>query len=134
MAITPYLLYEDVDKALKFLSKAFGFRGCGAKAVGSDGKTHHAAMRLGKDMVMMGRPGRGYRNPKRLGHVTQSLYVNVSSVDRHFARAKRAGATIVEKPSNTEYGHRRYGAADPEGHVWYFAREIRRPRARPRAT
>jgi uncharacterized glyoxalase superfamily protein PhnB len=26
MSITPYLLYEDVGGALKFLSKAFGFR------------------------------------------------------------------------------------------------------------
>jgi len=26
MAIIPYLLYEDVDEALKFLAKAFGFR------------------------------------------------------------------------------------------------------------
>ena len=26
MAITPYLLYEDVDAALKFLSRAFGFK------------------------------------------------------------------------------------------------------------
>lgn len=134
MAITPYLLYEDVDKALKFLSKAFGFRKCGADLLGSDGKFNHAAMRLGDDTVMMGRPGRGYRNPKRLGHVTQNLYVTVANLDRHFARAKRAGATILEPPTNTEYGHRRYGVADPEGHVWYFAQEIRRSKARRKAT
>lgn len=37
MAITPYLLYEDVDRALTFLSKAFGFRKCGAQMRGADG-------------------------------------------------------------------------------------------------
>jgi uncharacterized glyoxalase superfamily protein PhnB len=60
-----------------------------------------------------------------LGQSTQSLYVNVENVDKHFARAKKAAATILEEPADTEYGHRRYGAEDPEGHQWYFAQEIR---------
>jgi uncharacterized glyoxalase superfamily protein PhnB len=84
--------------------------------VGRDGKINHAAMQLGDDLIMMGCPGSAYRNPKRLGHSTQSLYVNVEDVDKHFARAKKAGATILQEPTDTEYGHRRYGAADPEGH------------------
>lgn len=127
MAITPYLLYEDVGGALKFLAKAFGFRKYGAQMSGPGGKINHAAMQLGDDLIMMGCPGSGYRNPKRLGHATQSLYVNVADVDKHFARARKAGATILQEPTDTEYGHRRYGAADPEGHQWYFAQEI--PRA-----
>jgi PhnB protein len=130
MAITPYLLYEDVGGALKFLSKAFGFRKCGAQMKGADGKINHAAMQLGDDLIMMGCPGPGYRNPKRLGHATQSLYINVEDVDKHFARARKAGATILEEPADTDYGHRRYGATDPEGHQWYFAQEIRRPHSK----
>jgi len=130
MAITPYLLYEDVDGALKFLAKAFGFKKYGARMSGPDGKTNHAAMQLGDDLVMMGRPPSGYRNPKRLGQATQHLYVNVEDVDRHFERARKAGATILEAPADTAYGHRRYGAEDPEGHQWYFAQEIRRPKSK----
>jgi len=125
MAITPYLLYEDVGAALKFLRKAFGFKNYGAQMRGPKGKISHAAMKLGDDLVMMGYPGSSYRNPKRLGQSTQSLYVNVEDVDKHFARAKKAGATILQEPTDTEYGHRRYGAEDPEGHQWYFAQEIR---------
>ncbi|MDD5541809.1 MAG: VOC family protein [Acidobacteriia bacterium] len=128
MAITAYLYYEDVDGVLKFLAKAFGFRQYGVQMRGPDGKTNHAAMKLGSAVVMMGRPGAGYRNPRRLGQATQSLYVNVKDVDKHFERARRAGAAILEEPTNTEYGHRRYGATDLEGHEWYFAQEIRRPR------
>jgi uncharacterized glyoxalase superfamily protein PhnB len=82
-------------------------------------------MKLGEDMVMMGHPGAAYRNPKRLGAATQSLYVNVEDVDKHYERARKAGAKILEKPSDTAYGHRRYGAEDLEGHQWYFAHEIR---------
>jgi len=96
-----------------------------------DGKINHAAMKFGDDLIMMGYPGPKYKNPKRLGHSTQSLYVNVDDVDKHFERAKKAGAKILEEPKNTFYGHRRYGAEDPEGHQWYFAQEIKaKPRKR----
>jgi uncharacterized glyoxalase superfamily protein PhnB len=128
MAITPYLYYEDAGEALKFLARAFGFRKHGRPMLGPDGKVNHAAMRLGDDMIMMGCPTVGYRNPKRLGQATQSLYVNVKDVDKHFSRARKANATILQEPADTEYGHRRYGAADPEGHEWYFAHELRRPK------
>lgn len=124
MAITPYLYYEDVGRALEFLTRAFGFRRYGAPTRGADGRVRHAAMKLGDGLVMMGRPPSGYRNPKRLGQATQSLYVNVKGVDRHFRRARDAGAAILEEPTDTEYGHRRYGATDPEGHEWYFAEAI----------
>ena len=133
MAITPYLYYEDVGRALKFLAKAFGFRKYGAQARGPDGKINHAAVKLDGGMIMMGRPAPGYRNPKRLGQATQTLYVNVRGVDKHFQRALKAGAVILEKPTDTGYGHRRYRAADPEGHEWCFAQAIRR-RSSPRKT
>jgi uncharacterized glyoxalase superfamily protein PhnB len=132
MAITPYLYYEDVDRALRFLAKAFGLRKHGVQMRGPDGKINHAAMKLGDAVIMMGRPAAGYRNPKRLGQTTQSLYINVTAVDRHFQRARKAGAVILEEPTDTEYGHRRYGATDPEGHEWYFAQELRRPKSKPK--
>lgn len=130
MSITPYLYYQDVAGALKFLSKAFGFRKYGVMVRGRDGKINHAAMKLGNDVVMMGYPGPAYRNPKLLGQTTQSLYVNVDDVDAHFERARKSGATILEKPGDTAYGARRYGVTDPEGHEWYFAHEVRRPRSK----
>ena len=133
MAITPYLYYADVDRAVKFLAKAFGLRKHGVQMRGPDGNVNHAAMKLGDALIMMGRPPSGYRNPKRLGQATQSLYINVRGVDKHCERARKAGAVILEEPTNTEYGHRRYGATDPEGHEWYFAQVIRRPKSKRKA-
>jgi len=122
MAITPYLLYEDVDAALKFLSKAFGFKEYGESFRGDDGKLQHAAMKLGKDIVMMGCPGAKFKNPNRLKQrVAVMQYVDIKNVDGHFERAKKAGAKIIEEPQDTHYGARRYGAEDPQGHYWYFA-------------
>jgi len=92
---------------------------------GEDGTLNHVAMKLGSDFIMMGYPGPKYKNPKRLGQATQNLYVNVLDVDKHFARAKKAGAKILEEPQDTFYGQRRYGVEDPEGHQWYFAHDIK---------
>jgi uncharacterized glyoxalase superfamily protein PhnB len=130
MSITPYLYYEDVAGALRWLAKAFGFRKHGKEMPGPDGKINHAAMKLGDDVIMMGYPGPEYKNPKRLGQTTQTLYVNVDDADKHFERARKAGAVILEEPKDTLYGHRRYGAADPEGHHWYFAQEIQAAKKR----
>lgn len=131
--ITPYLYYEDVGAAVAFLSKAFGFRKFGTPMSGPDGKVQHAVMKLGDAIVMMGYPGAQFKNPKRLGEATQSLYVDVDDVDRHSKRARRAGAKIIEEPKDTPYGARRYGAEDPEGHHWFFAQDIAKPRTRKRS-
>lgn len=122
--ITPYLLYEDVGGALAWLAKAFGFRER-MRLPGSDGKVAHAEMELADGVVMMGCPGPTYQNPKRVGHVTQHLYVYVDNVDTHCAQSRKAGAAILEEPQDQFYGDRRYGVADPEGHHWYFAQRVR---------
>jgi len=64
-------------------------------------------MQLGDDVIMMGYAGPKYKNPKRLGQATQSLYINVDDVDKHFERSKKAGAKIIEEPQDTFYGHRK---------------------------
>ena len=122
--ITPYLYYEDVAKALGWLTQAFGFRER-LRMPGPDGSIGHAEMELADGVVMLGRPSADYRNPKRLGGVTQNIYVYVDDVDKHFERAKRAGAVILSEPKDQFYGDRHYGALDPEGHQWYFAQHIR---------
>jgi len=132
MSITPYLYYQDGAGALKFLAKAFGFRKYGVQMRRPDGKINHAAMKFGAYLIMMGYPGPQYKNPKRLGEATQSLYINVDDVDAHFRRARKASTAILEEPKDTSYGPRRYGAEDPEGHQWYFAEDIPNVRRRQR--
>jgi PhnB protein len=126
-SVTPYLLYNDVGKALAWLSKAFGFLELGERFEGKDGTIQHAAMvnQDGGDVIMMGCPGPKYKNPKKLGVRTQMLYINVGNVDKHFARAKKMKPKVVNKLEDTFYGDRRYGVEDPEGHQWYFAQRVR---------
>jgi PhnB protein len=122
--ITPYLLYEDVAGALAWLARSFGLRER-MRLAGPDGRVVHAEMKLADGVVMMGCPGPDYRNPRRLGGSTSNLYVYVDDVDEHFRHAKESGAKILEAPADQFYGDRRYGAEDPEGHVWFFATHVR---------
>lgn len=122
--ITPYLLYEDVEKALAFLSQAFGFEEV-LRYADSGGYISHAEMRKGDGSIMLGDPGNEYRNPKRLGAATVQIYLEVDDVDAAYERAKAGGAEIIEEPSDQEYGDRRFGARDPEGHSWWFAQRVR---------
>jgi uncharacterized glyoxalase superfamily protein PhnB len=48
----------------------------------------------------------------------------VEGLDNHFDRAVKAGAIVIENPTDQPYGDRRYGVEDPEGHRWYFAEQI----------
>lgn len=130
--ITPYLYYEDVAAALEWLARAFGFRER-TRIAGAGGKITHAEMEVADSVIMMGHPGPDYRNPKRLGQATQTLYINVDDIDAHCRHAREAGAVIIMEPKDQSYGDRSYGAADPEGHTWYFAQPPRADPARTRA-
>ena len=85
--ITPYLLYEDVDAALEFLERAFGFQEH-LRFTGPEGYVNHAEARLGDAAIYLGDPGDHYKNPKRLGQETVGIYVLVDDVDRHYEQAR----------------------------------------------
>lgn len=53
------------------------------------------------------------------------LYVVTDDVDTHYARARAAGAEIPLELADQPWGHRMYGAIDPEGHEWGFATSLR---------
>jgi PhnB protein len=125
MTITPYLLYADVEAALEFLQRAFGFEEV-LRYTGAQGYVNHAEMRLGDDVIYMGDPGDQYRNPAALGAATVMIGVHgVEDVDALCERARDAGAEITQEPADQEYGERRFGATDPEGHKWFFSQPIR---------
>ena len=107
--VFPVLRYADAHGAIEFLVAAFGAEKHSVYA--DDGRVHHAEIRLGNGMVMLG-SGDASANA--------SAYVVVDDPDAHCARARAAGAEIVREPHDTEYGSREYGARDPEGTTWSF--------------
>jgi PhnB protein len=121
--ITPYLLYEDADAAVRFACEAFGFRE--VERIGGAGGGVHVELRLEETgaQLYVGAPAEGFRNPREAGR-TSLVYVLVPDVDAHYERARAAGAEIVEEPNTLPFGHRRYGCRDPQGHEWFFAQVL----------
>ena len=121
--VTPYLLYEDGEAAIEFVTGAFGFREVD-RAIGGAGGLHaELEVEPGGGRIYLGQPPSGFRNPSEVGR-TSLVHVLVNDADAHYERAKAAGARIIEEPNDLPFGHRRYGCADPQGHEWYFAQPI----------
>jgi uncharacterized glyoxalase superfamily protein PhnB len=53
------------------------------------------------------------------------LTVFVEDVDAQCARAKAAGAKIIEEMNEPFYGERQFCAEDLEGHQWLFSRHMK---------
>ena len=122
-AVTPYLIVDGAARALEFYQRAFGAKET-YRMPGPDGKIGHAEFRIGDSALMIADQGRGFRGPKSLGGSPISLMIYVEDVDKVFARAVEAGAT-VERPVATQfYGDRTGGLVDPFGHVWYLATHV----------
>ena len=123
--IIPSLRYRNALAMIDWLCNAFGFE---RHAVYADGDTvHHAQLVFGNGMVMLGSASNmGAWNERMVqpdeigGRETQAPCVIVADADAHCARAKAAGAEIVDAISSPDYGGRGYSCRDPEGHLWYF--------------
>jgi uncharacterized glyoxalase superfamily protein PhnB len=115
--------YADAKAAIAFLKNAFGFQEHYVVPDEGDGIAH-AQLRYGTSLFMLSSLARdtyGMKTPRQLGGVnTLGLYLVVRDADAHYARAKAAGAEIVDDPADTNYGSRNYVARDPEGFVWTF--------------
>jgi uncharacterized glyoxalase superfamily protein PhnB len=135
--IVPMMAFEDVALALEWLAAAFGFRER-MRFEGQEGRIIHAEMELGDGVIMLANPTPDYESPKRhrqsceaarkwsaVPWVIDGLLVYVDDVDKHFDRAKAAGATILSEPEDQSYGDRNYRAEDLEGHRWMFAQHLR---------
>jgi uncharacterized glyoxalase superfamily protein PhnB len=124
-ACCPYLFYDDVGRAIRFLSETFGME---ERFVDrdDDGKIHHAQLAYRSAVVMVGETGvhAGYRarqSPVNAGSLNAGVYLFVDDVDAHLQRARAAGAKILMEPADMHWGDRLYCAEDHEGQFWMFA-------------
>ena len=123
--VIPIIVCEDIPATHDFLVAAFGFQPGGVQRDG-DGRPVHGEVRTEDGAIWLHAvsPEHDLASPRSLGVLCGGLVVYVDDVDAHFRRARDAGAIIDSEPTNQEYGQREYGARDPEGHRWWFARPI----------
>lgn len=118
--VTPVLVYPDVRAAVAWLEAAFGFE---ERVRIGDG--HRAQLGVGSDGAVVVADVRGDQVAPAGGVVTQVVKVRVADVDTAFARARDAGARVVEEPATHEYGERSGVVEDPAGHRWELTQTVR---------
>ncbi len=130
ITFVPSLTYRDPKAALDWLANAFGFELTMAiDGPDGDASQGHYEMALeGRGRIMVGGEWNEWmRSPASVdGHTTGRVHVAVThDIDVHCERARAAGATIVDEPSDQFYGDRTYRCTDLEGHHWTFSMHVR---------
>lgn len=125
--VSPYLTVKDVDAAIAFYQKAFGFEKRFSMP-GPDGKTGHGEM-IYRDALLMLGPECAFGGTNKAPATTSvrspvTLYVYCDDVDSLCARAASAGAKVEVQPQDMFWGDRMCKLVDPDGHVWNFATNV----------
>jgi uncharacterized glyoxalase superfamily protein PhnB len=109
------------------MQEAFGFRLL-FTSPNPAGGLDHAQLAHGSGLIMIGHAGGGglgmVKRADALGALHAGVYVFVAEVDAHCARARSAGAKVLEEPALRPWGDRMYCAADLEGQFWMFATRL----------
>lgn len=114
---SPVLVYNDAEKAIAFLTEAFGFTEHSVHRT-PQGTIAHAELAYGGGFVGLSDRTKGEHSIFDLGPC--AIYVVVDDPDAHHTRAVAAGAEVVYPLTDQDYGSRDYAVRDPEGFVWSF--------------
>jgi uncharacterized glyoxalase superfamily protein PhnB len=108
--VIPVLIYLDVDAAVEWLWRVFGFTL--RLRIGS----HRAQLSVGDGAIVVaeGRGAEGY----------DSVMVRVDDVEAHYARSLENSAHILAPSMEYPYGERQYTVEDLVGRSWTFSQSI----------
>jgi PhnB protein len=116
--LTTYLVAQDADGLIDFMTKTFDAEEKFRSGPGSEGGLH-AEVRVGDSMLMVGGGAAGMK--WRGTPMPSAFHIYVPDCDATYARALEAGATSITKPADQEYGERTANVKDAAGNFWYIA-------------
>lgn len=119
VTVIPVLTYPDVRAAVAWLISAFG-----AVEHVRIGDNHRAQMSTGDGAFVVAEATPTRRPPGPGEPVSVSIMIRVEDARAHCARARAAGAAIIDEPTDHIYGERQYSAEDLAGHRWTFTESI----------
>jgi PhnB protein len=115
---SPRMTFKDAAKAIEFYKQAFGAKETMRFEVG--GSIPHAEIMIGNSHVMLTEewPEGNRFSPETLGNSPVMMSLTVPDVDKFFAHAIGAGATIAIPIADQFYGRREGTLQDPFGYLW----------------
>lgn len=115
--VVPYLNVDGAAKAAAFYKRAFGAEERGAIPPDERGRTMHIYLVINGGALMLSDfyPEHGF--PK-VDHQGYMLHLHVDDIDRWFARAVEAGATVTMPVHDAFWGDRYGQVTDPFGVSW----------------
>jgi uncharacterized glyoxalase superfamily protein PhnB len=114
--VWPTLRARDARALIRFLVDVVGFH---ETAVYGEGDVvHHAQLSWPPGGGIM--LGSARDDAWSLPPGTFGAYVVVDDPDALYERVTAAGADIIRKPEDTDYGSREFALRDPEGNRWSF--------------
>jgi uncharacterized glyoxalase superfamily protein PhnB len=122
-SVTPYLVFKDARKAIKFYKLAFGAQERFAMP-GPDGKgVMHAELQIGNSIIMMSEenPQQPCKSAETAGATPVSFYLYLENVDQAFRIALEAGAEARMPVQEMFWGDRTGTVQDPFGYSWTLA-------------
>ena len=112
-SVTPYLQVHGASKLIEFLREAFGAEEIFRVPRGEE--IAHAQLRIEDSMLEVADAIDKYQpNPT-------AIWLFVKDADATYARALKAGATVLHEPTDQDYGDREASVKDPFGNHWYIA-------------
>ena len=123
-SVTPYLVVDYANAAIKFYERAFGATEKFRLPMGN--RVGHAELQFGDSVIMLADefPDMGHLGPKSRGGPTSSIMLYVEDVDRAFNKAINAGATQQRPLEDQFWGDRMGTLQDPFGHQWSLASHV----------
>jgi len=116
--LTTYLVAQEADALIAFMTKAFGAEETFLSGPGSEGGLH-CEVKIGDSMLMVGGGGAGMK--WRGTPLPSAFHIYVPDCDATYARAMEAGAASIAEPADQDYGERTATVKDAAGNFWYIA-------------
>lgn len=126
--VTPYLVCNDADTAIKWYGKHFSATERYRLNM-DDGKIAHAELDVGGSVIMLADefPEMNIVGPEALGGSPVSLNIYVNDVDATFAAMLADGATELQPVKDQFHGDRAGKLRDPFGHIWHVGTNVEDP-------
>ena len=116
--LVPSLNARDADAAYSFYQKAFGFE-ADAQTRDDKGKLTRGELKYHDAVIILAQEDGKHPSPVTSKSSAPSpLVLYVDNVDVAVARAKKAGAEIVEAAADQAWGERTALLRDPDGYLW----------------